>query len=95
MKKDCRIVTVVLEDTNVVPLGNEPVLFEGRIVGKTTSAAFGFRVGSPIALADLSDPQARVYNARVSVDIAGDLCAGVVISNPVFDPDGLRMRPGI
>jgi len=92
--RGCRIVTVVFEDENVVPLGNEPVLFDGRIVGKTTSAAFGYRVGSPIALADLDDPEARIDGGRVLVNIAGVPCAGVVKPGAVFDPDGLRMRSG-
>ena len=71
-----------------------PCFLGGRIVGKTTSAAFGYRVGSPIALADLNDHEARIDGGRVTVNIAGVPCAGVVKLGPVFDPDGLRMRSG-
>jgi glycine cleavage system aminomethyltransferase T len=42
---DSRMVSVVLQDIDAVPLGNEPVYLGGVIVGQTTSAAFGFRIG--------------------------------------------------
>ena len=88
-----RIVSIVLDDKEAVPLGSEPVVAGGRIVGKTTSAAFGFRIGAPIALADIVEPAAREEGARVEIDIAGALFAGRVIAGPAFDPGGSRMRP--
>ncbi|MCR9255000.1 MAG: FAD-dependent oxidoreductase [Alphaproteobacteria bacterium] len=87
-----RIVTILLDDETAVPLGNEPVYLDGAIVGKTTSAAFGFRVGRPLALADIVDPAARLEGARVSLDIAGDHVAGTLTLAPAFDPEGERMR---
>ena len=82
----------MLDDQAAVPLGNEPVLFEGRIVGKTTSAAFGFRIGAPIALADVGDRVARADGAPVQINIAEDLYRGRVVAGAAFDPKGLRMR---
>ena len=87
-----RIYSILLDDVGAVPLGNEPVLFQGRIVGKTTSAAFGFRIDGPIALADLDDPQAREGGIAVEVDIAGTPFSGIVADGPAFDPTGSRMR---
>ena len=60
-----RIVSIVLDDGRAVPLGGEPVVAGGKIVGKTTSAAFGFRIGAPIALADIAEPAARKEGAGV------------------------------
>ena len=88
-----RIVSIILEDEQAVPLGNEPVLDGGRIVGKTTSAAFGFRVGAPVALADITERAARSEGARVAIDIAGTLAFGRVVVGAAFDPSGSRMRP--
>ena len=88
-----RIVSIVLEDGDAVPLGSEPVLDGGRIVGKTTSAAFGFRVGAPVALADITERTARSEGARVAIDIAGTLSFGRVVVGAAFDPSGSRMRP--
>jgi len=85
-------VSIVLNDMNAVPLGNEPVMLNNKIVGKTTSAAFGFRINAPVALADINDANARKQDAPVQVNIAGELFSGRICRGPVFDPDGLRMR---
>lgn len=89
-----RIMSIVLDDVGAVPLGNELVRLNGQVAGKTTSAAFGHRVGRPVALADLALPEARKRGARVLIDMAGRRHAGVVCDSAVFDPDGLRMRSG-
>lgn len=87
-----RIVTIVLDDENAVPLGNEPVYFDSAIAGKTTSAAFGYRLGRPVAIADLGNADARADGTGVEIDVAGTLFAGRVATAPAFDPTGRRMR---
>ncbi len=49
-----QIVSLTFNDQSLVPLGHEPVIVNDRIVGKTTSCAFGYRVGKPVALAQVS-----------------------------------------
>lgn len=85
-----RIVTVLLADTAAVPLGGEPVRAGGAIVGKTTSAAFGHRIGRPVALA-LVDAALGEGDA-VEVDIARDPWEGRITLEAAFDPAGERMR---
>ena len=88
-----RMVTIVLDDANAVPLGNEPVRLGHRIVGKTTSAAFGYRVGKPVALAMLdTEHLAGARKRGVDVDIAGVRARGAVTLEAAFDPGGTRMR---
>lgn len=87
-----RIVSIILDDNNAVPLGNEPVVMNGKIIGKTTSAAFGYRINAPIALADIEDPLGCVEGCSLDVNIAGTLFSGVVKLGPAFDPKGERMR---
>ena len=88
-----RMATVVLEDAEAVPLGSEPVCLGDRIVGKTTSAAFGYRIGKPVALAMIDrEGLAGAPGQRVEIDIGGVRAAGVVIFGAVFDPEGTRMR---
>ena len=82
----------ILDADDAVPLGNEPVYFGGAAIGKTTSAGFGYRVGKPIALADVSEPDARRDGAAVEIDIAGERFAGRVVAGPAYDPAGTRMR---
>ncbi|MEM0947475.1 MAG: FAD-dependent oxidoreductase [Pseudomonadota bacterium] len=74
---------------DAVPLGHEPIYSAGAIVGKTTSAAYGFRVRAPIALGHgkgLTDGQI------VQVDIGRSMFDATVKIGPLFDPNGTRMR---
>ena len=86
-----RLVTLLLDDRNAVPLGNEPVVLDGRIVGQTTSAAYGYRIGRPLALAYVAAELAR-DGQSLAVDIAGTSFAGRVATAPAFDSEGARMR---
>ena len=85
------VVSIVLDDQDAVPLGHEPIYTDGRIVGQTTSCAYGYRVGAPIALGHVTDNV--MSGARVQVDIARSLFDGTVTRGPLFDPEGGRMRP--
>jgi 4-methylaminobutanoate oxidase (formaldehyde-forming) len=85
-----RVATVVLDDVQAVPLGNEPVYVEGRIIGKTTSAAFGYRIARPLALVEIDATLSE--GDPVEIDIARQMWAGRVILRPAYDPTGARMR---
>jgi len=87
-----RIVTILLDDKEAVPIGSEPVIWNGATVGKTTSAAYGFRVDTPIALADLTEDAARQEGARVHISIADEEVTGRIVLGPAFDPSGSRMK---
>ena len=81
-----------MTDTNAVPLGNEPVYFNEKIVGKTTSASFGYRIGAPLAIADINDEKVCNNGARVRIDIGRKFFHGIVSKEPLFDPLGKRMK---
>ena len=88
-----RLVSVLLDDSAALPLGNEPVLLDGAIAGKTTSAAFGYRVGRPVALALIEADLGRdLEGAKVQIDIAGQSWSGTAKTRAVFDPKGERMK---
>ena len=84
--------SIKFNDRDAIPLGNEPVYLNNDIVGKTTSASFGYRVGTSVALADISRIEARTSGTIVEVDIAGDRYEGTISTTAVFDPSGTRMR---
>ena len=83
------LVSIIFDDRDSVPIGHEPVLLGGTGVGQTTSAAFGYRIDRPVALAHVGNP---VDGAQVEVDIAGVKYAARMQLDPAFDPDGHRMR---
>ncbi len=87
-----RMATIILDDPGAVPLGHEPVYLEGEVIGQTTSAAFGYRIGRPIALGYLEAEAAREGQA-VTVDIGRALFPARVTMEPAYDPSGARMRP--
>ena len=65
---------------------------DGKVVGETTSGAWGYRVGGSIALgmlrADLAVP-----GTEITVDIYGQRCAAVVQEDrPLWDADNTRLR---
>jgi len=86
------VMTLVLEDRDAVPLGHEPVYLDGKVIGETTTACFGYRIGKPIALVHLKDQ--FVDGQPVELDIARQMFTGHLVKGPAFDPKGQRMRPG-
>jgi dimethylglycine dehydrogenase len=64
----------------------------GEVVGETTSGAWGYRVGSSVALgmlrADLAAP-----GTELTVEIYGEQCRAVVQPDqPLWDPENERLR---
>lgn len=89
-----KLVSIILDSVDAQPLGNEPVYHAGRIIGKTTSAGFGYRVGKPVAIAMINmESDLELDGIDIDVDIARELFSGTVSLRPIFDPDGSRMRP--
>lgn len=85
-----KVISLVFDDPHAVALGHEPVYLNGEVIGQTSSCAFGFRIGKPVALAHAD---ASLQNdARVQVDIARDFFDARVVLGAVFDPDGSRMK---
>ena len=87
-----RLVSLAFDDESAVPLGNEPVMAGDRIIGKTTSAAFGYRVGRPVAIAQITS-EGVADDAVATVNIGGEISGCRMSVGPLFDPSGGRMRP--
>ena len=82
---------VVLDDPRMVVLGSEPVRVDGRLVGRVTSGGYGYSVERSIAYAYLPVPETEP-GRRVEVGIFGRYVGGEVVSEPLFDPTGSRVR---
>jgi len=86
-----KLCCLVLTDRTVHPLGNEPVLADGRVVSRTTSGGIGYTVGEsiaytylPLALAELS--------TDLAVEIDGRSVSARVEREPRFDPTNSRIK---
>lgn len=86
-----RLAGLVIDAGDADPVGSEPVLAEGAVVGRLSSAAFGHRVGRAVALAFL--PVAHAVEGRaLQVRVLGRDHPAVVTLRAPYDPEGLRLR---
>jgi 4-methylaminobutanoate oxidase (formaldehyde-forming) len=81
---------LVLEDPRAVALGSEPVRVGEAPVGRVTSGGYGYTVRRSIAYAYL--PAEHDVGTEVAVEIFGEWVAGEVAGEPLFDPQGARIR---
>ncbi len=72
-------------------LGNEPVFCEDRLVGVTTSGAYGFAVRKSLAFAYV-EPQAAHTGRELQIMIRGEKRAARSIAQPAWDPNNGRLR---
>ncbi|WP_107496997.1 FAD-dependent oxidoreductase [Thalassobius sp. I31.1] len=84
------LMTVIVEDDSANPLGHEPIYLGNKIIGHTTTATYGYRIGKPIALAYVHAEDADGLNAEI--DIAGVRFPVRLQNACAFDPSGLRMK---
>ena len=81
---------LALDDPRAIALGSEPVRVGDELVGRVTSGGYGYTVTKSIAYAYL--PAEHDVGTDVAVEIFGEWVAGVVASEPLFDPSGERIR---
>ena len=86
-----RLRCLVLDDPRSVCLGNEPVRVDGEIVGRVTSGGYGFAVERSIAYAYLP-PERAAIGTRGEVEVFGEWIGFEVAREPLYDPDGARIR---
>lgn len=89
------LASLVFEDETAVPLGDEPILLDGRIAGQMTSAAYGHTLGRPVGLGFVrlnGDLPEALEGTAVEVDIAGIPVRARLTMAPPYDPSGARMR---
>ena len=87
-RKLCAFI-VDAKDADVVAW--EPIWLDGAVVGYCTSGGFSHFTGKSVALGFV--PTERVADGlEVEIEILGERRAAVLVSTPLFDADGARMR---
>ena len=71
--------------------GGEAVYRDGKVVGRIRGAGYGYTVGKTIGYTYLPIELAGVGTV-VQVDVLGDYISAVVSPDPLFDPEGSRLR---
>ncbi len=85
-----RLRCLALDDRRSVALGNEPVRVNGEVAGRVTSGGYGYTVARSIAYAYV--PAELDVGTPVEVDIFGEWIGGEIAREPLFDPQGERVR---
>jgi dimethylglycine dehydrogenase len=94
------LVTLAIDATDADASGFEPVKLDGRLVGYTTSGAYGHHVGQSLALAYVdrdvvaaagAAPGTSV-DAPLTVDVIGETRAAQILREAAWDPKGRRLR---
>ena len=86
-----RLCCMTLDDPNCVVVGKEPILDGDRVLGYATSANYGHSIGRGIVYGYLPIDHAE---AGTSVDVLyfGERLQATVANEPLYDPDGRRMK---
>jgi 4-methylaminobutanoate oxidase (formaldehyde-forming) len=90
-KNKRKLTALTFSDIRDVPLGNEPIFFNGEVIGRIKSAGQGYTLKSAIAYAYLplehSEP-----GRELSVEMFGQSKTATVRTEPLFDPTGERIK---
>ena len=71
--------------------GYEPIWLEGAVVGFCTSGGYSHWVGKSIAQGFVPTERAEA-GLEVEIEILGSMCKATLITEPLFDANGGRMR---
>jgi glycine cleavage system aminomethyltransferase T/glycine/D-amino acid oxidase-like deaminating enzyme len=94
-----RLISLVLDDPDVMMWGGELVLRDGVPAGQLTSGAYGATLGAAVGLAYVRDPGGGAATAgfisggRYEVNVGGQLASATAHLRPPYDPTGSRVRP--
>ena len=90
IKGSSSLISLKFQDEKAVPLGHEPIYYDGDIIGQTSSCAFGYRIGKPVALGKVHNRMSS--GTAVKVDIARQLFDATLFTCPLFDAKAHRMK---
>jgi dimethylglycine dehydrogenase len=85
-----RRVSMVVEAVDADVLGDEPIWHKGKVVGWVTSGGYGHFVDKSIAQGYV--PKELVDETGFEIELIGEMRKAKIIVEPLFDPEGKRMR---
>ena len=86
-----QLVYLTVEAKDADCLGGEPVYSGGRLVGVTTSGAYGFAAEQSLAFAYV-EPGLAKPGAALEVGILDARCPARIVGEPVYDAGNVRLR---
>ena len=89
-----KLVCLTLADPASVVIGGEPILAEGRTIGRVTSGGYGYTVGASIAYGYVP-VASSAPETRLAIELFGDSVTATVRREPLYDPGGQKVRGGV
>ena len=86
-----QLVYMEVDNTDSDCVGNEPVYYNGKLVGLTTSGGFGFTVNKSLAFAYV-DPAMTASGTEFEMMIFSEKRKARIIAEPAFDPTNARLK---
>ncbi|MEM8980021.1 MAG: FAD-dependent oxidoreductase [Pseudomonadota bacterium] len=86
-----KLVAFYVEAIDADVVGYEPIFVNGEVQGFCTSGGYSHYAQKSIAMGFLP-PNVVIEGQEVEIEILGKMCAAKVITTPLFDADGARMR---
>ncbi|MFQ5775267.1 MAG: FAD-dependent oxidoreductase [Kiloniellaceae bacterium] len=86
-----RLCTFVVEAADADVWADEPIWKDGAVVGFVTSGGYAHYVDKSVALGFVPTETVE-QGARFEIEILGDLRPATLVAEPLFDPQGERMR---
>jgi len=91
-----RLVQFRLDDPEPLLYHDEPVWHGGRLVGRTTSGAYGHHLGGAIALGYVREDEGsvaeRIAAGGFEIEVAGRRVPATASLTPLYDPKHQRIR---
>ncbi len=85
-----RLVTLLVQDTAIDVMGDEPIWQGERVVGWVTSGGYAHASSASVALGYI---EAGVPDGSdLAVEILGHRRPATIVARPLFDPEGRRLR---
>ena len=88
-----RRVSFAVQALDADVLGDEPVWHDGKVIGWVTSGGYGHYVDRSLAQGYIPVALAKdLAEGAFEIEILGERRQASIISEPLFDPEGARMR---
>ncbi|WP_428925110.1 GcvT family protein [Marinibacterium sp. SX1] len=86
-----RLASFVVDAEDADVNAYEPIWLDGRVQGFCTSGGYAHHSGQSVAIGFLPTDRIR-EGLEAEIEILGRMCPARLITRPLFDPDGTRMR---
>ena len=91
-----RLMCFRLDDPEALVFGKEPILRDGELVGRLTSASYGWTVGGAVAMGYAARPQGAALKelelGNYQIVVAGKPVKATASLRALYDPGNARMR---